>query len=164
MCASLPRRRTQSSSTVLSVKPNLAPFVRGTRWYGVSVEQMRQWDIHTRAIRRNVQDGEVMSTIYATEYETRVLSAWARERKPAMLGFIIDWTPCATKGVERRPIMRLSSAGDAWMLTHCPFEWITEQIKRDYGDGRVERDGEQARPWWRYGLKRKPIGSGKLVP
>lgn len=76
--------------------------------------------------------------IYGTQKQYNEFKKWAKKQKPIKgeFGFIypIDYFyPRNGCNKEKRPIANFPRVIDKWLLKNCPIEWVTDQIKEQYG-------------------------------
>lgn len=52
--------------------------------------------------------------------------------KPA-IHFMYKWNKDDGRVTDSRPIAKFPSYVDAWLLVHCPFEWVIRDLRKQYG-------------------------------
>lgn len=68
--------------------------------------------------------------LYGTHEQYKEFRGWCYENKPDALEYFYLWD---TDDKFEHVICLFPSEIDEWMLDHCPLEWVTRQIKFQYG-------------------------------
>jgi hypothetical protein len=77
--------------------------------------------------------------IYGTQKQYNELKEWLKEnQKPIKCkwGMLMPGNylyPRNGYNKERRPISNFPHEVDKWLLKNCPIEWVTDNIKEQYG-------------------------------
>lgn len=53
--------------------------------------------------------------------------------KKSALKYMYEWRALNNQMTDSRPIATFPSNMDAWLLVHCPFEWVIRQLRHQYG-------------------------------